>query len=170
MERAFRCLRHFNVSKFKCSSSEKLVLGPLFNLDALCWTSFYVYFLSIPNCWYNYQYKTVNWRKSDKTKITRRKKIRNQFSRQFGKNGRNGATQIIKVLIDIFFVRVMKIIVWILASCVKYTLYIFVLKTSSSIVVHRGALMVKPSISLEGWWHQYIPSHRLYYSVFQPWV
>ena len=116
--------------------------------------------ISFPNCWYNYQYKTVNWRKSDKTKITRRKKIRNQFSRQFGKNGWNGATQIIKVLIDIFFVRVMKIIVWILASCVKYTLYIFVLKTSSSIIVHRGALMVKPSISLEGWWHQYIPSHR----------
>ena len=86
-----------------------------------------------------------------KTNITRRKKIRNQFSRQFGKNGWNGATQIIKVLIDIFFVRVMKIIVWILASCVKYTLYIFVLKTSSSIVVHRGALMEKPSISLEGW-------------------
>ena len=80
-------------------------------------------------------------------------KIRNQFSRQFGKNDRNGATQIIKVLIDIFFVRVMKIIVWILASCVKYTLYIFVLKTSSSIIVHRGALMVKPSISLEGLWY-----------------
>ena len=130
----------------------KTCIGSTLQPDSLCWTSFYVYFLSIPNCWYNYQYKTVNWRKSDKTKITRRKKIRNQFSRQFGKNGRNGATQIIKVLIEIFFVRVMKINVWILASCVKYTLYIFVLKTSS-IVVHRGALMVKPSISLGGWWH-----------------
>ena len=76
--------------------------------------------------------KLLTGEKSHKTKITRRKKIRNQFSRQFGKNGWNGATQIIKVLIEFFFVRVMKIIVWILASCVKYTLYIFVLKTSSS--------------------------------------
>ena len=69
---------------------------------------------------------------------------------------RNGATQIIKVLIEIFFVRVMKIIVWILASCVKYTLYIFVLKTSSSdccsqrgfdgkaIYIFRGMVTVTP--------------------------
>ena len=138
----------------------KTCIGSTLQPDAWCWTFFMCISFQFLIADIIINIKLLTGEKSDKTKITRRKKIRNQFSRQFGKNGRNGATQIIKVLIEFFFVRVMKIIVWILASCVKYTLYIFVLKTSSSIIVHRGALMVKPSISLEGWWHQYIPSHR----------